>query len=279
MLITSKSEIIVNCSNLDESIKSVSRVYGLDNKVITDEIRKLDIDILAANAEDENYLDTYFIKKFNITPHKINKIFWFHFTRTIDINRFLEIGILPLDKSLEILMEDSYELAKMMKIKKFDGDLNLWRSIWDNAINHLPNNDKIKFDEKDFGPYGMLVRDIGLFPFESGSGNFYEYPEILQGIFGTISNLYHIDIKKEFMRKALPYVITFASDCYTVKTKYIMSSILNYIYSKLVGTSLSGHYNFNGKNKIVSKESIIRIDKIFLDKNGIPFLDAVYNKY
>lgn len=280
-------EVIIDCSNLDKSISTLSRIYGIDKTTLIKELYIIDAGMLLEYSMDENYIHSYFCKKFGIISQKIDKVLWFHFTRTLNFSDYKKIGILPMNKSLPILMKKCYVLLQSKSNKKRKNKrivwhrkilkMQQWKVMWDEAIKNLELRDSIKFKNREYGPYGMLVKDVGLYPNKGGACEFLEIPEILDGILREIATLFGINILKKYIKVAKSCVITFESK-WDRQIEHITTPILEYAYGKIHNSkSICGHMNFDGKNHAVNKKFIRKIERITKVKHGGIELVVIYD--
>lgn len=282
-------EIVVNCENLNESINSLCNIYGVNKELLMHELKIADPDKIYNNAKSQEEFHFYITNKFRSTPKKIDKICWFHFSKSLDIHSYKKKGIIPTNKILPKLMNDCYKIldnkvkikCKKRKIKwtRKIWNKNQWCEIWNDAIKNLPPQDKIKFEIKDFGPNGMLIKDVGLYPNVSRVGHFLEEPEIIGGILRYIDKKYKTNLINNFRKMGTPCVITFTSKC-SMNIENITTPILFYVHHKLnCSKIICGSMNYTENNTVIHKKRILKVESISFIPSGNQKLTTIYNNH
>lgn len=286
-------EIVVNCENLGTCIELLSKAYAISKDKLIDELKKIDIEELYKTGTSQEELHTYISKKFGIAKVDLSRAFWFHFSSTLDVSSIYNQGLLPTDKILSKLMYDCYSLIERKwatkkwskkkrlrkKWSKKEWSRRRWSKIWITAIKELPDNDRCKFSEqvKDFGPYGMLIKEVGI-DCSSWTHPYFKRPEIVEGILSTIDRKFGTNLMHSFELLSQSIVVTFIADI-NYDAAYIFNSILMYVYNKIHNLDISGcDVNFNAKNKPIFAKDIVNIEKITFD-NETPILTSVDSNY
>ncbi|MGV6995275.1 hypothetical protein ACUZ9P_05210 [Desulfovibrio sp. QI0430] len=269
---------IINCASYEESINTLSVIYGIDKEKILTELNALDIESIFKNAEYGWPLHYYMCEKFGIKPILINKIHWFHFSKTLCPALYCKIGILPTNLILPVLMRTCYNIIenksnkrRKSKTKRIRKKLNQkiwsrrkWRKIWYFAFKDLDFNDRCRFDARvqDLGPNGMLIKEVGLHP-KGGTGHFYECPEIVRGLLAAIDRRYHTNILDKFIEKGQSCVVTFTTQL-DRDIKHIAEPILTYVFKKIRGNELGPecNTNYNAKNTTIGTKDILNVESI-----------------
>lgn len=269
---------VVNCANIEESINSLSVIYGIDRERILTELNTLDVENIFKNAEYEWALHSYMCNRFGIKPTRINRIHWFHFSKTLCPTLYYKEGILPTNLILPVLMRTCYNIIenktnkrRKSKVKRIRKKLNQkvwsrrkWRKIWVFAFKDLDFNDRCKFDARvqDFGPNGMLIKEMGLHP-KGGTGHFYVCPEIVRGLLAAIDRRYHTNILDKFIEKGQSCVVTFTTQL-DRDIKHLAEPILMYVFKKIHKHDLdaSCSENYNAKSTSIDSKDILNVEAI-----------------
>lgn len=266
-------EIIVNCESFVDSVKTLCSIYRINRKILLSELKQINMDEVYKDADSGEEIHFYICRKLGVRPCHIAKIIWFHFSKSLSLDNYFVKGILPTNEVLGLLKDDCYNLIQ----EKFSK--NEWNIIWEKAIETLPSNDRIKFEmfPPDFGPNGMLVKDVGLYPAGS-TGFFFDRPEIVEGILCVIDKKYNTNMMGKFLEKGQSCVVTFIADV-DRSIEYITSPILFYVYNKLhklqVGPDCNT--NYDAKNKAIEPCRILTVETIAFE-NGKAILQNVVNK-
>jgi hypothetical protein len=129
----------------------------------------------------------------------------------------------------------------------------------------------------DFGPNGMLVKDAVLYPNRCGNGEYFNRPELIEGILNTIDQRHRACVMDCFIKNGTSCVISFYTD-FNNNFESIISLIFMYIYKYLNNISdLHGcSINFDAKNNAIPPERILKIETINYDDNGNAILNVFY---
>jgi len=226
----------IDCGTPDLALKSLSDVFNVDVNRIRLTLQTVKLDDIYLNAYKEmnedscidSFIHNWLCSKLNSQPSNPQYVAWFHFTKTFDFDSFLKNGLLPTDKALPIIKKDIYRfVASRWTAEKRD-------DIWQQAIDDLPSNDKIKFfpllgGMPDLGPNGMLVKDVGLYPERSSVGEFQKRPEMVEGILRTIDKKHGTFLFDNFEKEGQSCVVTFLT--HLDRELYrLTSSILGYLH-------------------------------------------------
>ncbi|WP_279030573.1 hypothetical protein [Bilophila wadsworthia] len=255
-------EIIVDCRDFESGIKTLSCIFNKSEQFLLYILKKINIESIYEESKSEYEFHYYICKKYNLIPRDIEKIVWFHFSKTLNPYSYYKNGLLPTDECLELIKEDCYKLIKD------DFSADEWNMIWYKSIVELPENDSCKFrtDPPDFGPNGMMIKDAGLYP-GGCTRCFFERPEIVEGILSTIDKNNATNIMDIFSRKAQSCVVTFIADS-DKKIHEVTTAILFYIYNVINGrpfANMDSCTNYDGKNKAIIPENILEVQIITFD--------------
>ena len=259
--------MIINCESLDTSLESLAGVYNCDKDSIYNELKNANLERIYEGASDEYEIHRWLCSRLNLAPSEPDYVWWFHFTRVLEPQKFFKNGILPTDKILPIMRDEFYSFVKCFWTPE------QWRENWDYGFKELPMTDALKFTplwgcRPDYGPNGMLVKDVGLYPKRSRCGYFWERPEIVDGILTAIDRRFKTNIMQCFMDLAIASVVTFQAKPDRSLEEFT-TPILLYLHSYLKqDESLCGVCNFDAKNKTIGPERVVKIETMEYDSSG-----------
>jgi hypothetical protein len=99
---------MINCETPDSSINILANIYKVNSDLIKKTLLEVDLNCLSLNNNGEYEFNSYFCSLYKLQPIIASSITWFHFTKSLDLNSFKRLGILPSNKALPILKEQIY---------------------------------------------------------------------------------------------------------------------------------------------------------------------------
>lgn len=248
---------ILNCENFDSTLKSVSNILNIDESKLLGLLeRDYDIEYQDYNLGmfDEFLYEKIVIGRKDIT---IDKVCWFHLTRTTTINSFYEKGILPLGQVIEYIHQALYELVQD------EISINEWEELLRKKDGHFAYLYAKKLSEKiHHGCYAMLVKDVAFCSDGIGNHDYLNVPEIVEDIISSIP-LHSIDLLKLFIKNTKPVIVKFISDI-DREVRYLLPSALCYMYCKIRNEALWDGCNtcFNAMGRIIVPKDILSIEVV-----------------
>lgn len=187
--------------------------------------------------------------------HKSVNVHWFHGSRVIDTNSFINRGILPLTSILPQITELIDSIAQYLEIPICENT----KSSWKNQRIEIKLNSAI-----DHGPCAMLMYEASIDANAFSCHSYIDEPEIVSDYaiakYGEAGN----EIVAEFKRISKPVVVEFieVKDC---KDPTAMDEILraaltymyDYIHNEEIG--LNDNTCYSGCGRSVSKDRIIDV--------------------
>lgn len=187
--------------------------------------------------------------------HKTVNIHWFHGSRVIDTNSFINRGILPLTSILPQITELIDSIAQHLEIPICENT----KSSWKNQRIEIKLNSAI-----DHGPCAMLMYEASIDANAFSCHSYIDEPEIVSDYaiakYGEAGN----EIVAEFKRISNPVVVEFieVKDC---KDPTAMDEILraaltymyDYIHNEEIG--LNDNTCYSGCGRSVSKDRIMDV--------------------
>lgn len=211
---------------------------------------------------EENYLldspDRELLRAFQqymgSLPQSIDRVYWFHLTRTLLEEDFSE-GILPLTDSLDKLWDivfrvfsGTHHLPRLERMKN-EGFSNYLYNLKARQSFHA-------------GPYAMLVRESAFLSQEIGNHNYLRMPEILEDICNGYRESFNEEIFQILSNALVPKIVKFWS--HSIDDDKYLAPALFYLYAKLYGRSMSIYANkcFDGRNRPILPKQIEFIEHI-----------------
>lgn len=249
--------IILDCETYESTIESLVNIYNISKDEIEDFFGSFDLDFHFDENKSFEYPDRElrleFEKTYNVKHKDINNICWFHLTRTLITENFKE-GILPLSQVLEKIWDIFFTIFK--DTEHYENLLDMKSS----GVNDFQFNLKVESNIHS-GPYAMLIRDVAFCAEEVQNHDYLSIPEIFEDICNGYKSVYGVNIQKMLEDSLQPKIVKFS----TKENNYIsyIESALYYAYLKYNGKKLSNQLaGFDGKNKVIKNNQIIKIDNI-----------------
>jgi len=247
---------ILDCESFDVAISSISKIFDCGCHDILELLNKIDLEKSYSQQSPPYPANEFLFRRFVATfgdPKELEYVYWFHLTRTIPGNKFVE-GILPLDKALDSIWNtlfkifehtDHYQKLKEMRV---EGGKNYHYTLKSQNNFH-------------WGPFAMLVRDIAFHAAEVHNSDYLRLPEIIEDICNAYSDKYGLSIHEEVIRPLSPCIVKFKSA--KRKDNGCIEAAIYYLYTVTKHTSWSSFYGntcFEGKCIAISPESILNVE-------------------
>ncbi len=250
--------IILDCENYSSTMESLSTIYDVNIHKIDQFFKSFDIDyhyeISDPDRMGDQELRIVFEETFQLQPKKLDKVCWFHLTRTLPEENFSE-GILPLSKSLIKVWDIFFDVFTGTKY------YNNLKTIMNSGVNDFQYIHKVGIDSLA-GPFAMLVKDVAFDSQSIGHHDYLRIPEIMEDICNGYQQRFGASII-DILEKALkPKIVKFSSD-----KKIGVSCIeaaLYYAYRISNNQSLSLNTNtcFDGNNMAIPYNNILKVELI-----------------
>ena len=149
----------LDCESLESTYASIETILEITQDKIKKVFKELDFDSyqngsLNPNCDPEKEI-YYHLKEHTRTEPIIDKVYWFHLTRTVKTNNFGG-GILPLGQVVNSIWDFLFTLVKdeitLNEWKKIQGNLENGRSA--KLYNLKVNKQNLR------GPYAFLIREL-----------------------------------------------------------------------------------------------------------------------
>ena len=257
---------ILDCEDYHIALESLSNIFELDIGILKQTLEQVDFSQLWENKycnqmSFNEFMYYYFVKRFNVKKN-IDKVCWFHLTRTLNAERY-ERGILPLGQVKEELFMDMYNLVSDIIT------LDKWKKIISYGSG---GNNQFLYTEKTsnsfhYGPYGMLVKEVAFSSKELGNHDYLNIPEIIEDIAIGIESNFNINFTDLYLSHSYPIIVKFIVDfskCHYDTTEPLIESALQYVYTKINNYKLHFGCNtcYDGKNTSIPRQNILYIERI-----------------
>lgn len=249
--------ISLDCESRETALASVSVIYCVSKRDVEQFLQKPDLEKHWVEGERlcpfYKELPLLFKKEFACSPVSLDRVFWFHFTRTKSTQGFTTYGILPLTKTLDYVWETILDVFKGTEHEK------KLQSLRSKGIYDFRYREKVS-NPFHAGPYAMLIRDTASRSKEMGNYDYLQLPEIMADICNGYSSQYGEMIDQELSQALTPYVVKFWSCNQT--GEHLVESALYYLYRLAHDQPLSIDANncFDGKNSLIPPEQIDKIE-------------------
>jgi hypothetical protein len=261
---------VLDCETLETTLTSVAAAAGVPERELLDGLRRFDPARVDSSADWYEAVPRAAIASIgaNIDSVRFDAICAFHGTRTLDPQRFLRHGILPLGTMIDRLWDDLFSIA--------GGQVTTaeWHAIR-TAIETGPLRSGLAGQSAHLyrlkvgktllhGPYANLVRDHVLAPIE-GHHDYLTIPEIVQ----DIARFTGTDLQDRFERAAQSCIVKFRH--YDV-SHHETASAVSYLLSKAHNEphGFSSVHGPDCKGVAVLPAAVVAVDEIDLSRRADP---------
>lgn len=247
----------LDCENPVTALESLAKIYDADPNAIRQFFCNLDIDEhyernrpeLSGDEEMRRLLEVHFGEPKNA----ISRTYWFHLTRTKSGEEFSS-GILPLNAVLPNIWE---MLIRIMSLTPHAERLKVMR---EKGVQNFQFNFKTP-DSLHWGPYAMLVKEIGSHAANVGNHDYLKLPEIIEDICLGYEERFGENIQSTIENSLTPTIVKFWTE--ESDHLYGLSSAIYYVYLSCRRLELSGLANtcFDGSGAAVPNERIVYVEQ------------------
>jgi hypothetical protein len=248
---------ILDCESYASARKSLRDAFQISDGALIDFLTNLDVDEIyeACDAAEEprrGALVDAVESHFKCEAGPIEKVAWFHLTRTLPTTTFAE-GILPLGLVLEriwhILISipgDKERSANLETLKKIGVPDHLYQLKTTSAFH--------------YGPYAMLVRETAFQSKQMGNHDYLGFSEIIEDICNGYREQFGQTIHWQISDALKPCIVKFEVNNPSAPT--LLEPAVRYCWCKANGESLDLGANtcFDGKGVLIPYQSIKYIE-------------------
>jgi hypothetical protein len=247
----------LDCESPASALESIAEIYDANPKEIQRFFCNFDIDEhyerskpeLSSNEEMQRVLEAHF----GPPKNAISRTYWFHLTRTEPGEQFRS-GILPLNAVVNSIWDILFRIvintphAEHLKAMRTEG------------VGNFLYNFKIA-DPLHWGPYAMLVKEIGSHSTSVGNHDYLKLPEIIEEICLGYKARFDKDIQPTIENALIPTIVKFWSE--KNNHLYGLSSAVYYVYLSYRRLKLSNLANtcFDGAGVAVPRERIVYVEQ------------------
>lgn len=196
-----------------------------------------------ADVQFYNYL-----KNNNFIKNKIEKVSWFHLTRTWNGDEPFQNGIQPLGQVINMIWTNIRSIWGSISENEFTSfkEKYIFESDrYNNKLTHCFNH----------GPFAMLIKEVSKKPKEVGNHDYLSIPEIIEDIFTKIKDKYNIDLSKDYRLNTRPTIVKFFQ---TENVEPYIGNALYYLHGKInnTGNELRANTCFDAKGAVIPFDQI-----------------------
>lgn len=247
----------LDCESPATALESIAEIYDTDPKAIQHFFCNFDIDEhyernrpeLPGNEEIQRLLEI----RFGEPRNSVSRTYWFHLTRA-ELGEKFSSGILQLNAVLPSIWDmlirtvSRTQHAENLKVMREEG---------------VPNF-QYKFktlDSLHWGPYAMLVKEIGSHAANVGNHDYLKIPEIIEDICLGYKQRFGKNIQPIIENSLTPTIVKFWTE--ESDHLYGLSSAIYYAYLSCRRLKLSGLANtcFDGGGIAVPSEQIVYVEQ------------------
>lgn len=247
----------LDCENLQTTLLSIAKIYEVETKVITAFFDSFDIDEhFAKNSpEGDGAQETRRLLEISLGQPKvkITRTYWFHLTR-VPLNTQFEDGIVPLSDALPRVWDTLQHIfagthhSQQLKAMELEGVPDFQYNLKTGGPEH-------------WGPYAMLVKEIGSFARAVGHHDYLRIPEIVEDICNGYRGKYGEDIQNQVENALVPTVVKFFSE--DPNKQYGLDAAIYYAYvtHRKLGLSHLANTCFEGENLRIPPAQIVYVEQ------------------
>lgn len=210
----------LDCETYETALQSVSNIMGIPQDQLVSHLANTDYVTLHEAHWRESLFDDFLFKNvcdsFRAYDFEIDRICWFHLSRTMHPEWFLEKGILPLQEIEPLLREDIDKLRKeLSNPPQYDFKQPTYHML------HDPYRQ---------GPFAMLVKDVAFCHDEIGNHDYLAIPECVEDMGEEIADL--------FSENSISVVVKFQAQP-QFETEWYLKKVMCYLYCAIHKIELS----------------------------------------
>ena len=197
---------ILDCESIDSTYASMEEILCIERPRLEELLGNLDLDEACRRAGDKTGAEVLLeavVKHSRSSRPAFDRTCWFHFTRSHPRNSFSK-GILPLGEALPYLW------GFLLMLLPEDFPLEAWYRFAKNPPSG-PYRRKLN-DPVAWGPFGLLPREAGLSPRDSGIRDSLETPEIVEDICSAFQEEHDFDLLCADRQNTRPCIVKFIDD-------------------------------------------------------------------
>lgn len=235
----------LDCETYETALQTVSRIMGISQEQLRSHLANTNYDALYGANRCNSCFQEFLFKSvcdyFQVYDFEINFIYWFHLSRTMHPEWFLEKGILSLQEIEPFLCRDIEMLSNQLRNPP--------------QYNYRGPTHMLSDDLCRQGPFAMLVREVAFCPDEINNHDYLSIPEYVEDMGGEIADLFRKNSKSVIVKfKAIPQW----------ETESYLKPVVNYLYCTTNKMDLCWECNtcYDALSHSVPPEDIISVTEI-----------------
>ena len=247
----------LDCECPATALQSIADVYEAKPEAIQQFFCSFDIDEHYERNNPEMFGDEEMRRlleaRFGEPKNAITRTYWFHLTRAEAGAKF-GAGILPLNIALPSIWE---VLIRIMGNTHQSDRLKTMRA---EGVRNFQYNLKTP-ERSHWGPYAMLVKEIGSYAAIAGNHDYLKTPEIIEDICLGYKERFGEDIQSKIEDALVPTIVKFWTE--EPDHLYGLSSAIYYAYLSCRALEMSYLANtcFDGSGTAVPSERIVYVEQ------------------
>lgn len=235
----------LDCETYEKALQSVSKIMGIPQDQLVNHLANTDYVTLHEAHWRESLFDDFLFKSvcdsFRAYDFVIDRICWFHLSRTMHPEWFLEKGILPLQEIEPLLRED---IDKLRTQCNNPAGYDFKSSTYTRFRNSCRQ-----------GPFAMLVKDVAFRHYEIGHHDYLAIPECVEDMGKEIAGLYY--------KNSISVIVKFHAQP-RLKAEDYLEPVVNYLYYAIHKIELSVDCNtcYDASSHRIPPEDIIYVKEV-----------------
>lgn len=196
--------------------------------------------------DSNSYADVQFYNHLinnNLIKNEIEKVSWFHLTRTWNGDEPFKDGIQPLCQVINVIWANIRSIWCSISESEFTcfKEKYIFESDrYRNRLTHCNNH----------GPFAMLFKEVSKNPKKEGNHDYLSMPEIVEDILVKIKAKYNIDLSEKYRHSTKPIIVKFFQ---VENVEQYIGNALYYLHGKInnTGNELRANTCFDAKGIVV----------------------------
>ena len=195
---------ILDCETIESTKYTLSELLGISEANLVDSLFNQDYSKNYYASHDTNsisisqFIYKTYIDKHRLTPQKADKVYFFHLTRAIKKEDFLQ-GIKPLG----LVLPDLLEMLSKISGGALDKEMCM-KSLQNNCNKTLA----LRLQNSEFhGPNAIFIKQFAFMCKDLNFHNYLESSEAVENICNSISNETGFDLLIEYKRSTKPMIL------------------------------------------------------------------------
>lgn len=246
--------ITLDCERKESALDSVSLIYAVPMDKVLGFLRETDFDSYNdkwhadATRRPAGVLAELFVKRFSRTPPQVERVYWFHMTRTLPGETFSE-GLLPLRDKIHGIWDT---VQRVFRGTEHEDNL---LAIKAQGIQDQRHTSRLA----NGGPFAVLVKESA---FIAGDLNHYLcLPETMQEICVTYKRDYKQDISGQLASGLVPTIVKYWTHEDSAQRCTEVAALRYVCWAHTGRERYSPNLLFDGENSPIPAQQIVCVDR------------------